>query len=210
MAGPAATLLVDAGTGNLHSVYHALLSLGCPVTLTGDPELVRRGGRILLPGVGAFGAFMQGLRRQDLVEALLEAIRRGDPLLGICVGLQALLEVGEEQGEHPGLGVIPGRVRLFPQLPGLKIPHTGWNQFWPQAESPLFAGLPAGAYAYFNHSYYCALANPADLLARTDYGLSYASVVQRENVLGIQFHPEKSQKVGLRLLANFVGLGGGR
>jgi imidazole glycerol-phosphate synthase subunit HisH len=202
-------LLVDAGTGNLHSVYHALLRLGCPVTLTADPDLVRRGGRILLPGVGAFGAFMDGLRQRDLEEPLLEAIRRGDPLLGICVGMQALLDVGEEMGVHRGLGVLPGRVVPFLPQPGLKIPHTGWNQFWPQVDIPLFAGLPAGSYAYFNHSYYCAIADPADSVACTDYGITYASVVQRANVLGIQFHPEKSQKVGLRLLANFAGLDGG-
>ncbi|HVN53256.1 MAG TPA: imidazole glycerol phosphate synthase subunit HisH [Anaerolineaceae bacterium] len=198
-------LLVDAGTGNLHSVHHALLHLGCQVMLTADPELVRRGGRILLPGVGAFGAFMDGLRQRGLDLALQEAIQRGNPLLGICVGMQALLETGEEMGERPGLGILPGRVTRFPERPGLKIPHTGWNQFWPQAPSPLFAGMPDGPYAYFNHSYYCALAHPQDAIACTGYGIQFASVLQRENVCGIQFHPEKSQKIGLRLLANFIG-----
>ena len=197
-------LLVDAGTGNLHSVQHALIHLGCQVTLTADPELVRRGGRILLPGVGAFGTFMDGLRQRGLDFALREAIQRGNPLLGICVGMQALLETGEEMGEQPGLGILPGRVTRFPERPGLKIPHTGWNQFWPQVSSPLFAGMPDGPYAYFNHSYYCSLAQPQDAIACTEYGIQFASVLRRENVWGIQFHPEKSQKIGLRLLENFV------
>ena len=137
--------------------------------------------------------------------AVREVLQRGDPLLGICVGMQALFEVGEEMGETPGLGLLPGRVMRFPALPGLKIPHTGWNQLWFARPSPLFAGLESGAYAYFNHSYYCA-AQAEDTLAQTDYGINYATAVQRDNLWGVQFHPEKSQRVGQTILENFFKL----
>jgi len=200
----AQVVLVDAGTGNLHSVHNALAHLGARVTLTDDPETVRRGGRAILPGVGAFGRFMGGLRSRGLIPALEEAARRGDPLLGICVGMQALFEAGEELGEFPGLGFLRGRVVRFPEQPGLKVPHTGWNQLWPQSGSALLAGLAPGAYAYFNHSYYCAAADPQDALALTEHGLRYPSMVRRGNLYGVQFHPEKSQAVGLRILENFI------
>lgn len=197
-------LLVDAGTGNLHSVHNALLALGFYIRITADPHDINRGGRIILPGVGAFGAFMEGLRSRGVVEALVAATQRGDPLLGICVGMQALFETGEEKGEHPGLGLLPGRVPHFPDLGERKIPHTGWNQLWFQNEPPLFQGLPAGAYAYFNHSYYCQPANAAHISARTDYGIDFASAVSHGNIHGVQFHPEKSQRVGLKVLQNFI------
>lgn len=200
-------LLVDAGTGNLRSVAHALESLGAQVQRTSDPTDLNAGARILLPGVGAFGKFMEGLHAPGLDEALRRAVQRGDPLLGICVGMQALFEVSEELGQFAGLGILPGRVLRFPALPGLKIPHTGWNQLWPQdGGGVLFSGLAAGDYAYFNHSYYCAPARPADVRGMTDYGLRFASLVQHENVFGVQFHPEKSQRVGLRLLRNYLEL----
>jgi glutamine amidotransferase len=197
-------LLIDAGTGNLHSVRNAFEHAGAQVKLTDRPEAIRQGGRLVLPGVGAFGKFMAGLRERDLGAALLETAARGDPLLGICVGMQALLEVGEELGQFPGLGLLKGRVVRFPETPGLKIPHTGWNQLWPQRESGLLAGLKAGCYAYFNHSYYCAAADPGDCLAETEYGMRFASMVERGNLAGVQFHPEKSQRVGLRILENFL------
>ena len=197
-------VLVDAGTGNLHSVQHALQQLGAGVRLTDDPALVRSGGRIILPGVGAFGQFMTGLRRRGLDEALEEIFRRGDPLLGICVGMQALFQSSDEMGQHTGLGFLSGRVLRFPEQTGLKVPHTGWNQLWPQTASLLFTGLSAGAYAYFNHAYYCAPTDQQDSLALTDYGPGYASMVQRQNLYGVQFHPEKSQRVGLKILENFL------
>ena len=200
----APVLLLDAGTGNLRSVLHALQSLGADVTLTQDPADLKAGSRILLPGVGAFGRFMQGLRERGLDLAVLAAVARGDPLLGICVGMQALFDLGLELGEFAGLGLLPGQVVRFPDQPGLKIPHTGWNQFFPQNGCPLLASLEPGDYAYFNHSFYCAPAAPADVAALTEYGLSYASVVWRENIFGIQFHPEKSQRVGLKILENFL------
>lgn len=200
-----AILLVDAGTGNLHSVYNALQTLGAQVTLTSHPADVRSGGRIVLPGVGAFGKFMEGLRERELEPALLEAARRGDPLLGICVGMQALFSLSEEMGQFAGLGIMPGKVVRFPDTPGLKVPHTGWNQLWPTSPSPLFNRLTPGAYAYFNHSYYCA-AESQDTTATTDYGITYACMVQRNNLYGVQFHPEKSQQVGLRILQDFIEL----
>ena len=197
-------ILVDAGTGNLHSVYNALQSLGAEVNLTDDPAVVRGGGRIILPGVGAFGHFMTGLHRRGLDDALAEIFMRGEPLLGICVGMQAFFQSSEEMGMHPGLGFLQGRVLRFSDQPDLKVPHTGWNQLWPQKPSKLLNDLPAGSYAYFNHAYYCAPSTSEDVLALTDYGLKYASMVQRQNLFGVQFHPEKSQSIGLRILENFV------
>jgi glutamine amidotransferase len=197
-------LLIDAGTGNLHSVHNALLSLGFAIRITNRPEDLARPARVILPGVGAFARFMDGLRTTGLCDPLKAAVSRGDPLLGICVGMQALFEVGEELGEHPGLGLLPGRVVHFPPLGSLKVPHTGWNQLTAQRASPLLEGIPNGAYAYFNHSYYCATADPKDVLATTDYGLSYPSAVQRGALYAVQFHPEKSQQVGLAILQNFM------
>ena len=202
-----AVVLIDAGTGNLRSVHKALEAVGATVTRTSDPDTVRRGGRLVLPGVGAFGDFMAGLRQSGLQAAVLDAIRRGVPLLGICVGMQALFEVGEEMGIHQGLGLLPGRVVAFPpeiRKKGLKIPHTGWNFVHWVRENPLMSGLEEGGYAYFNHSFYCVPDQEADVIAETEYGLRYASAVGRENVLGVQFHPEKSQRFGLRVLENFV------
>jgi glutamine amidotransferase len=196
--------LIDAGTGNLRSVYKAIESLGANVRLTDDPREVREGGRVVLPGVGAFGDFMAGLRAKGLDEAVCQVVRRGDPLLGICVGMQALFEMSEELGEHAGLGLLPGRVVRFASAPGLKIPHTGWNQLWPRKESPLFQGLAPGAFAYFNHSFHCAPAQAGDILLSTDYGIEFTGAVQRDNLSGVQFHPEKSQRVGLRILKNFL------
>jgi imidazole glycerol-phosphate synthase subunit HisH len=198
-------LLVDAGTGNLHSVEHTLVYLGAAIKRTSDPSDLKQGGRIILPGVGAFGKFMDGLHNTGLDEALLEAVRRGDSLLGICVGMQALFDVGEEMGEFKGLGLLPGSVVQFSAEPGLKIPHTGWNQLVPnRAGGLLFDGLQSGDYAYFNHSYYCKPDRLEDASAFTDYGVRFTSMVQRDNILGVQFHPEKSQRVGLKILSNFI------
>ncbi len=200
-------VLIDAGTGNLRSVHKALEAVGGRVTRTADPDVVRRADRLVLPGVGAFGDFMAGLRARGLDAAVLEAVRRGVPLLGICVGMQALFQVGEEMGEHAGLGLLPGRVVAFPpelHAQGLKIPHTGWNRVAWVRPNPLAAGLEPGGYAYFNHSYYCCPTDADDPIARTAYGLTFVSAVQRDNLLGVQFHPEKSQRFGLRLLENFL------
>ena len=196
--------LIDYGIGNLRSVQKALEHVGAEVTLTEDPAVVLAADKVVLPGVGAFRDGMAGLRARGLDQAVCETVARGTPLLGICVGMQVLFDVGEERGEHRGLGMLAGRVKEF-TAPGLKVPQTGWNQIEPVRASPLFRGLPSGAYAYFNHSYYCTAA-PADSLATTCYGEAFASVVGRGCLYGIQFHPEKSQAVGLLLLKNFVEL----
>jgi glutamine amidotransferase len=196
-------ILIDAGTGNLHSVQNALLNLGYNTYITADPADLAAPARLILPGVGAFGCFMGGMRAAGLVEAVRTAVQRGDPLLGICVGMQALFDVGLEMGEHPGLGLLRGQVVRFPEFKELKVPHTGWNQLHPARVSPLLEGLPDGSYAYFNHSFYCAPQDPADTLLTTDYGIDFTSAVQQDNIFGVQFHPEKSQLVGQKILANF-------
>jgi imidazole glycerol-phosphate synthase subunit HisH len=207
MAPPAVdAILVDAGTGNLHSVDHALRNLGYNIHITSAPDDLRQGGRVILPGVGAFAAFMHGLQARGLIEALAAVVRRGDPLLGICVGMQALFTLGEEMGQHPGLDLLPGKVVRFPQFNDRKVPHTGWNQLWFAAGSPLLKGLPLGSHAYFNHSFYCQPVESSDILAHTDYGIDFASMVCRQNLFGVQFHPEKSQRVGQRILSNFFHL----
>lgn len=211
MTKTSALTLIDAGTGNLRSVHKALLSLGAEVALTSRADAIPEAAKIVLPGVGAFGDFMQGLRDRGLVEPLLEFARRGRPLLGICVGMQAFFTLSEEMGRHPGLDLLPGRVVRFPEnaalqdAPRLKVPHTGWNQL-DFADGPMWSGLLPGAYAYFNHSYYCVPAETTDVSAWTDYGLRFAGAVHRENLFGVQFHPEKSQRVGLQVLANFLAL----
>jgi imidazole glycerol-phosphate synthase subunit HisH len=197
-------ILIDAGTGNLRSVQKALESVGANVERTSDPNKVLAGQRIVLPGVGAFGDFMSGLRQRGLEEPLRQVARHGVPLLGICVGMQALFEVGEEMGEHKGLGLLEGKVGRFDASLSVKIPHTGWNQLRTKREAGLFDQVPDGAYVYFNHSYYCQPSHASDVIADTDYGIRYACAVRRENISGVQFHPEKSQAVGLQILKNFV------
>jgi glutamine amidotransferase len=199
-------VLVDAGVGNLRSVQHALQSLGADVLRTNLPEDVNNASIIVLPGVGSFGGFMKGLEQLNLVDPILSAAKKGVPFLGICVGMQALFEVGLEMGEFPGLGLLKGKVELFPVKPGLKIPHTGWNQFRAVRPDALLKGLPDGSYTYFNHSYICNPAEEQDVLAETEYGVTYASIVHKENIYGVQFHPEKSQHIGLTLLSNFLEL----
>jgi glutamine amidotransferase len=195
--------LVDYGIGNLRSVEKALSAVGAEVKLTSRVEDVLAAQKVVLPGVGAFGDGMKNLRASGMDAALREVCGRGIPLLGICLGMQLLFESGEELGNFTGLGLLRGKVVAFP-AGDLKVPQTGWNQIEPVGESPLLAGLPGGSYAYFNHGFYCDAADSADVLAWTDYGLRYASVVGRGNIYGAQFHPEKSQSVGLRILQNFV------
>jgi glutamine amidotransferase len=196
--------LIDYGAGNLRSVEKALQTTRADVLVTADPADLAGADKLVLPGVGAFGDGMAGLRARGLIEPLLRAAA-GKPLLGICLGMQLLFERSDEMGDHPGLGLLPGRALRFP-TGALKVPQTGWNQL-EFAASPLFDGLQPGCYVYFNHSYYCAPAQPADVLASTTYGFAYASVVGRGRLYGVQFHPEKSQDVGLRILRNFVEAG---
>ena len=197
-------ILIDAGTGNLRSVQKALESIGANVLRTDDPQKVLSGRRVVLPGVGAFGGFMSGLRARGFEDVVKEAAMRGVPMLGICVGMQALFEVGEEMGDHEGLGLLAGKVIRFADSLPVKIPHTGWNQVQTKKEAPLLNGIHDGAYVYFNHSFYCQAQNSADILATTEYGINYACAVASENIFGVQFHPEKSQAVGLRILKNFL------
>ena len=197
-------ILIDAGTGNLRSVQKALESVGANVLRTDDPEKVVTGKKVILPGVGAFGDFMSGLRARNLEEAVKDVAKRGAPLLGICVGMQALFEIGEELGEHEGLGLLKGTVVKFAESLSVKIPHTGWNQVRVKNEASLFGEIKDEAYVYFNHSYYCQPGDSSDVIAETDYGIRYACAVRRENIFGVQFHPEKSQAVGLQILKNFL------
>lgn len=197
--------IIDYGAGNLRSVRNALTHLGADVITLDKPDGLERADKIVLPGVGAFGAGMAALRAAGFEEPLKEAVAAGVPLIGICLGMQYLFESSDEMGLHQGLGLLPGRVTRFP-ADGPKVPHIGWNQLHIRREHPLLAGVEDGAYAYFVHSYYVDAGNPDDVLATTDYGIEYASVVARGNLFGIQPHPEKSQAVGLRILKNFVEL----
>lgn len=197
-------ILIDAGTGNLRSVQKALEWMGAMVERTAVPTKVLAGKKIVLPGVGAFGDFMHGLRARGLEDAVKEAALRGVPLLGICVGMQALFETGEEMGAHRGFGLLAGKVVRFAESLSVKVPHTGWNQVEVRNEALLFDGIESGEYVYFNHSYYCQPWNSSDVIATTEYGIKYACAVQRENIFGVQFHPEKSQAVGLQILKNFL------
>ena len=197
--------IIDYGAGNLRSVRNALVHLGADVLTLVTPAGLDRADKIVLPGVGAFGAGMAALRAAGFEEPLKEAVAAGVPLIGICLGMQYLFESSDEMGLHRGLGLLPGRVTRFPAA-GPKVPHIGWNQLHIRSDHPLLAGIADGAYAYFVHSYYVDAGNPDDVLATTDYGIEYASVVARGNLFGIQPHPEKSQAVGLRILKNFVEL----
>lgn len=197
-------ILIDAGTGNLRSVQKALEFVGATVERTDDPAKVLSGRRVVLPGVGAFGDFMSGLKSRGLDVAVIDIAKRTIPLLGICVGMQALFEIGEEMGEHKGLGLLKGSVVRFADSLSVKIPHTGWNQLEVRNEASLFGGIDSGAYVYFNHSYYCQPRESSDVIATTEYGVKYACAVRRETIFGVQFHPEKSQAVGLQILKNFL------
>lgn len=199
-------ILIDAGTGNLLSVYNALCSLGYTIKVTDNAKDIKPGNRIILPGVGAFGKFMEGLREANLLPSIHAIVERGDPLLGICVGMQAFFEFSEEMGKHTGLDLLPGKVVCFPKNPGFIVPHTGWNRLWIQKPCPILNNLQNGDFVYFNHSYYCAPTNNDDSITLTDHGIKFSSIVQKENLFGVQFHPEKSQKIGLQILENFMRL----
>jgi len=205
--------LIDYGSGNLRSAEKALAraaeehSTGHEIVVTADPALAASAERIVLPGVGAFADCMAGLKAlPGMVEALREAVLgRGVPFLGICVGMQLLAEVGREFGDHPGLGWINGDVvKMTPADPALKIPHMGWNELSFPRPHALFAGLDPGAHVYFVHSYIIRPADPGQVLATADYGGAFAAAVGRDNIVGTQFHPEKSQAAGLALLGNFL------
>jgi glutamine amidotransferase len=196
--------IIDYGMGNLRSVQKAFQKVGAEAVVTDECETIESARAVVLPGVGAFGDAMTNLRSQGLVETIERVVERGKPLFGICLGLQLFFEESEEMGLHRGLGLFPGRVRRFDV--GLKVPHIGWNQVHIRCQSPLLDGLADGSYTYFVHSYYVEPTEDDIILAVTDYGLDFASIVGRDNIFGIQFHPEKSQDVGLRILSNFVAM----
>jgi imidazole glycerol-phosphate synthase subunit HisH len=208
--------IIDYGSGNLHSAAKAFERAAResgdvqPIAVTGDPDAVRRADRVVLPGVGAFADCRRGLDQvPGMVEALSEAVRRhGKPFLGICVGMQLMAERGSEYTTTEGLGWIAGEVcRISPRDRALKIPHMGWNTLAARRTHPLFAGIPLGPeglHAYFVHSYHLCVADSADLVADSDYGGPVTALVARDNYAGTQFHPEKSQKLGLALIANFL------
>jgi len=211
------TLIIDYGSGNLHSAAKAFeraareTGASGAVKVSGNPEAVRRAERIVLPGVGAFADCRAGLERiEGMLEALNETVlERARPFLGICVGMQLMAERGLEHGDWPGLGWIAGPTRrISPNDPALKIPHMGWNTLETPRAHPLFAGIPTGPegwHAYFVHSYAMMPDDPDVVIATTDYGGPIVAAVARDNLAGTQFHPEKSQKLGLRLIANFLG-----
>jgi glutamine amidotransferase len=194
--------VIDYGAGNLRSVVRALEHAGAEARITSRPRDLARAAAIVLPGVAAASDTMRGLRQRSLVEPLLRTIRTGKPFLGLCMGLQALLTFSEEGGHQECLDVIPGAVRKLPA--GLKVPQMGWNQVNCQAEHPLLNGIPDGAYFYFVHSFYAEPSDPAVVVATTDYGLRFPSILARDNVFATQFHPEKSGARGLQLYQNFV------
>ena len=195
--------IADYGIGNLGSVTKAFRRAGADVRLTGDPETLHRADALVLPGDGAFGATIAEIQRRGLVPVLREAVAEGKRLLVICVGMQLLFEESEEHGRHAGLGLLPGRVR---RIEGdLPVPHMGWNRLRVRRPHPVLEGVGDGSHVYFVHSYYCDA--PEDVvIATTDYGRDLAAIVGKGSVLGMQFHPEKSQDVGLRLVAAFVRL----
>ncbi len=193
--------IVDYGLGNLGSVTKAFRRFGAETVLTDDAAILRKADALVMPGDGAFAATMDEVRRRGLVPVLTAAAAAGTPVLGICIGMQILFDESEEHGRHLGLGLLPGRVRRF-EAP-LVVPHMGWNRLAPRAGHPLFDGIAAGSHVYFVHSYWCDAAGD-DVIARSDYGAAFPAAVARGNVMGLQFHPEKSQSVGLRIVENFV------
>lgn len=193
--------IVDYGIGNLGSVTKAFRRTGSEVRLTGDMDELRRADALVLPGDGAFAATMEEVERRGLVPLLREAVARGKPLLGICIGMQLLFEESEEHGRHRGLGFLPGRVVRFEG--DLPVPHMGWNRLRACRPHPILDGVADGSHVYFVHSYWCDA--PGDVVVATcDYGRDFAAIVGRGGVLGVQFHPEKSQEVGLRMVDAFA------
>jgi imidazole glycerol-phosphate synthase subunit HisH len=193
--------IIDYGVGNLRSVEKAFAATGCDAIVSGDENVLREAQRLVLPGVGAFAACMKALKAHGLEQLVREKAREGTPLLGVCVGMQMLFEESDEFGSTPGLGLLKGTVRRFGNE--LVVPHVGWNRIHQKREHALFDGVDDGAFCYFVHSFYCQPRDEEIVVGGTEYGQQYASVVAEGNICGVQFHPEKSQDVGLRILRNF-------
>ena len=198
--------IIDYGMGNLRSVQKGFEKVGHEATVTSDPRELERATKIVLPGVGAFGDAMAELRRRHLVEPIRQAVASSKPFLGICLGLQLLFDVGYEGGTHEGLGILPGEVVRFDLPAEYKVPHMGWNQLEIRREAPLLAGLSSGVHCYFVHSYYVVPKDPGVIATETNYGRPFCSMVWRDNLMATQFRPEKSQRDGLKMLANFAAL----
>lgn len=206
--------IIDYGMGNLRSVQKAFEAAGREAVVTREPRVIGDASHVVLPGVGAFGDCMANLERYGLIEPVHRAVRSGKPFMGICLGLQLLFTESEEFGVHKGLDIVPGRVRRFPlslpPAPGssaaarLKVPHMGWNGVAIMREAPPLRGIPTGAHLYFVHSYYVEPGEAGIACSTTDYGLSFVSSIWRDNVFACQFHPEKSQTIGLRIIQNFA------
>lgn len=195
-------VVADYGMGNLRSVSKALEKVGADVEVTADVSRVSGAERLVLPGVGAFGKAVENLQEAGLIDALKDFLQTERPFLGICLGLQLLFDASEEEDVLKGLGMIPGDVKRFQE--GLKVPHMGWNTLKYANSCPLFEGVPDGSYVYFVHSYYVAPTDDTVTACTTDYGTTFVSAVCRDNIAGVQFHPEKSQDIGLRILVNFM------
>jgi imidazole glycerol-phosphate synthase subunit HisH len=194
--------IIDYGVGNLRSVEKAFTSQSIPVVVTRDEKILRDAAKLVLLGVGAFGYAMDSLRKLGFDEIVIEAAKVGKPILGICVGLQMMFEEGQEFGVHKGLGLLPGRVVKFPD--GVRVPHVGWNQVEIKLQHPVLRDLPNQSFFYFVHSYYVEPADSSCVMGGTEYNSCFASICGRGNVVGVQFHPEKSQSAGLKLLRNFA------
>jgi len=203
--------IIDYKMGNLRSVAKAMEKVGAEVLVTAKAKDLKRARAIILPGVGAFGQGMKHLKESGIIPALLEEVKSGKPLLGICLGLQLLFTESEEHGRYKGLDIIKGEVKRFPQ--NIKVPHMGWNNVKSKVKSQkskidILKGIPDSAYFYFVHSYYVVPEDKSIIVATTEYGIEFASVIQKDNIWGVQFHPEKSQELGLRILRNFVKISG--
>ena len=193
--------IVDYGVGNLRSVEKAFAATGCQAIVSNDQTELRAAERLVLPGVGAFGACMKALQERGFDRLVYERAREGTPLLGVCVGMQLLFEESEEFGSTRGLGLLKGRVRRFAN--NLVVPQVGWNRIQQKGPHALFQGVADRSFCYFVHSFYCDPSDAAIVVGETEYGRRYASVVAKENICGVQFHPEKSQHIGLTMLRNF-------
>jgi glutamine amidotransferase len=194
--------IIDYGVGNLRSVEKAFTSQGIPAVVTRDEKVLREADKLVLLGVGAFGYAMESLRKLGFDRLVIEAAKAGKPIIGLCVGLQMMFDEGHEFGVHRGLGLLPGRVVRFPD--GMRVPHVGWNQVEFKQTHPTFSDLPDQSFFYFVHSYYVETNDRSCVIGETEYESRFASVCGRGNILGVQFHPEKSQTAGLKLLRNFA------
>ncbi len=200
--------IIDYNMGNLASVQNAFTKLGQKTIIESDPNKFKDYDKLILPGVGAFGDAMEHLKEQNMIDALKSYAKSGNYMFGICLGMQLLFDSSEEFGDHEGLGLIKGKVIAFDATKfseTLKIPHMGWNRVFTK-QHPLFENLDENHYLYFVHSYHVKCANEADIIGRTDYGYEFTSCVSHNNIMGIQPHPEKSHKNGLKILENFIGL----